>query len=99
SAPALASARSGQTIAAFALTEPVAGSDGANITTSAVSDGESWVLNGEKTFITNAGIADHYVIVARTGEAPGSRGLSAFLVDAGTPGLATEQQRYVAAHP
>ncbi len=97
--PALASARSGRTIAAFALTEPVAGSDVANITTTALHNGVEWVLNGDKTFITNAGIADHYIIVARTGEAPGSRGLSAFLVDAGTPGLVTEQQRYVAAHP
>lgn len=98
-APVLESARSGRSIAAFALTEPVAGSDVANITTSAVRDGADYVLNGAKTFITNAGIADHYIIVARTGEAPGSRGLSAFLVDAGTPGLTCEQQTYVAAHP
>lgn len=98
-AAALASARSGKTIAAFALTEPVAGSDVANITTSAAKYRDGWMLNGEKTYITNAGIADHYVIVARTGEAPGSRGLSAFLVDADAPGLTTEQQRYVAAHP
>jgi acyl-CoA dehydrogenase len=56
------------------------------------------VLNGAKTFITNAGIADFYVLVARTGEAPGARGLTAFLIDADTPGLTTEQQHFVAPH-
>ncbi|MDB5703822.1 MAG: acyl-CoA dehydrogenase [Sphingomonas bacterium] len=94
----LARARRGETIAAFALTEPETGSDVANITTSATRDGDDYILNGAKTFISNAGIADHYLIVARTGEAPGARGLSAFLVDADTPGLATEKQRYIAAH-
>lgn len=91
-------ARRGESIAAFALTEPETGSDVANLTTSAVKDGEVYVLNGAKTFITNAGIADHYVLVARTGEAPGSRGLTAFLIDADTPGLTTETQHFVAAH-
>jgi acyl-CoA dehydrogenase len=94
----LRKARAGETIAAFALTEPDAGSDVASITTSAVRDGDDYVLNGAKTYITNAGIADHYLILARTGEAPGARGLSAFLVDAGTPGLTTETQDFVAAH-
>jgi acyl-CoA dehydrogenase len=94
----LARARRGETIAAFALTEPETGSDVANITTGAIRDGSDYVLDGAKTFISNAGIADHYLIIARTGEAPGARGLSAFLVDAGTPGLTTEKQRYVAAH-
>jgi len=94
----LDAARAGEAIAAFALTEPDAGSDVANIATSAVRDGDAYVLNGAKTFITNAGIADHYIIVARTGEAPGARGLSAFLVDAGTPGLTAETQDFVAAH-
>lgn len=94
----LESARKGESIAAFALTEPEAGSDVANITASAVRDGDHYVLNGAKTFISNAGIADHYIIVVRTGEAPGARGLSAFLVDAATPGLCTEKQDYVAPH-
>lgn len=96
--PVLASTRAGRTIAAFALTEPETGSDVANITTSAVRDGEHYVINGAKTFITNAGIADHYIVMARTGEAPGARGLSGFLVDARTPGLTATQQTYVAAH-
>jgi acyl-CoA dehydrogenase len=97
-AAALDSARAGTTIAAFALTEPEAGSDVASITTCAVQDGADYVLNGAKTFISNAGIADHYIVVARTGEAPGSRGLSAFLVDADTAGLTTRRQDYVAPH-
>jgi acyl-CoA dehydrogenase len=79
--------RRGDAIAAFALTEPTTGSDVASITTSATRDGDHYVLEGDKTFISNAGIADHYVVVARTGEAPGARGLTAFLVDADTPGL------------
>ncbi|MBX3529006.1 MAG: acyl-CoA dehydrogenase family protein [Rhizobiaceae bacterium] len=79
--------RRGETIAAFALTEPATGSDVASITTTARRDGDHYVLDGDKTFISNAGIADHYVVVARTGEAPGSRGLTAFIVDAGNPGI------------
>lgn len=94
----LSRAREGRSIAAFALTEPDAGSDVASVSTSAVRDGDDYVLNGTKTYITNAGIADHYVIVARTGEAEGARGLSAFLVDVDTPGLTTETQDFVAAH-
>lgn len=90
--------RRGKSIAAFALTEPDAGSDVANITTSARRDGGGYVLNGTKTYISNAGIADHYVVIARTGEAPGSRGLSAFFVPADTPGLTTEKQQFVAPH-
>lgn len=83
----LPGARSGRCVAAFALTEPEAGSDVASLATTAVRDGEHYILNGAKTLITNGGFADHYVVVARTGEASGSRGLSAFIVDAGTPGL------------
>jgi acyl-CoA dehydrogenase len=79
--------RAGKAIAAFALSEPNAGSDVAALTTTAVRDGNCYVLNGDKTWISNAPFADHYVVVARTGEAPGSRGLTAFMVDAGTPGL------------
>ena len=77
----------GKAIAAFALTEPDAGSDPAAIAMTAVPDGGDFILTGEKTFISNGGIADFYIVFARTGEAPGARGLSAFVVDAATPGL------------
>ncbi|AXC49312.1 acyl-CoA dehydrogenase [Paracoccus suum] len=79
--------REGHAIAAFALTEPGAGSDVASTATTARREGEEWVLDGEKTYISNGGIADVYVVFARTGEAPGARGLSAFLMPANTPGL------------
>ncbi|TKT74500.1 acyl-CoA dehydrogenase family protein [Aquamicrobium sp. LC103] len=79
--------RRGEAIAAFALTEPTTGSDVASITTTARREGDHYILDGEKTFISNAGIADHYIVVARTGEAPGSRGLTAFIVDADNPGV------------
>jgi acyl-CoA dehydrogenase len=93
-------ARSGERIAAFALTEPQGGSDVAAVATTAQRDGDGYVLNGEKAWISNAGIADHYVVVARTGEAPGSRGLSAFIVEAGTPGFEpTPMLDMVAPHP
>jgi acyl-CoA dehydrogenase len=77
----------GEKIAAFALTEPESGSDVASIGTSAADMGDHWVLNGTKTYISNGGIADFYVLFARTGEAPGAKGLSAFIVDRGTKGL------------
>jgi len=77
----------GKAIAAFALSETDAGSDAAAIATTARSDGDFYVLDGEKTWISNGGIADFYVVFARTGEEAGSRGLSAFLVDADAPGL------------
>src|SRR4051812_33887056 len=73
---------SGEAIAAFAMTEPECGSDAANIQTSAMRDGNEWVLVGEKTLISNGGIADFYVTFARTGEGEGARGLSAFVVPA-----------------
>ncbi|WP_291976674.1 MULTISPECIES: acyl-CoA dehydrogenase family protein [unclassified Chelatococcus] len=96
----LAPARAGRSIAAFALTEPGSGSDVASITTTATRDGNAYVLNGEKVYISNAPFADHYVVLARTGEAPGAKGLSAFLVDAGTPGLsAGEATELMAVHP
>ncbi|MFD2577640.1 acyl-CoA dehydrogenase family protein [Novosphingobium colocasiae] len=85
--------RQGKRIAAIALTEPDAGSDLASAQTTADLDGDSYVLNGEKCWITNAGIADQYIVVARTGEAPGARGLSAFMVDADTPGLTITPRR------
>ena len=88
----------GTAIAAFAMTEPECGSDAANIATSAMKDGNEWVLVGEKTYISNGGIADFYVTFARTGEGEGSRGLSAFIVPAET---ATVEERIevVAPHP
>ena len=92
--------RSGQRIAAFALTEPETGSDVASMTTEARLEGDHYVLNGAKTLISNAGIADHYLVVARTGEAPGARGLTMFLVDAETPGLhVSDPIEFIAPHP
>lgn len=79
--------RAGRAIYGFMLTEPEAGSDVANMATTAVREAGGFVLNGEKTWISNGGIADVYTVIARTGEAPGARGLSAFLVPADTPGL------------
>ena len=90
----------GEAIAAFALSEPEAGSDVAALQCSARIEGDHAVLNGCKTWISNGGIADFYVVFARTGEAHGSRGISAFIVDAGTPGLAiAERIQVIAPHP
>jgi acyl-CoA dehydrogenase len=90
----------GDAIAAFAMTEPLAGSDAANIETSADRDGDDWVLLGEKTYISNGGIADFYLTFARTGEGEGSRGLSAFIVPAGAKGLkVAERIHVIAPHP
>lgn len=83
----LARTRSGQAIAGFAITEPEAGSDAAAAKMTAARVQGGFLLNGEKTYISNGGIADVYTVFARTGEAPGAKGLSAFLVDARTPGL------------
>ena len=92
--------RSGKAISAFALTEPQSGSDVANATMTAVEDGEHFILNGEKTWISNGGIADVYTLFARTGEAEGARGLSAFIVPAGLKGFEiTERQQVIAPHP
>lgn len=90
----------GEAIAAFALSEPDAGSDVAAMQCAAVDDGQGYVLNGEKTWISNGGIADFYVVFARTGEAPGARGISAFVVDADTPGFEiAERINVIAPHP
>jgi acyl-CoA dehydrogenase len=91
----------GRHIAAFALSEPEAGSDVSALATTAVSDGPAHVrIDGIKTWISNGGIADHYVVFARTGEAPGTRGLSAFVVDADTPGLTVAARiDVIAPHP
>lgn len=90
----------GETIAAFALSEPDAGSDVAALSTSARRDGDGWVLDGTKTFISNGGLANRYTVFARTGEGPGARGLSAFVVDADTPGFEiVERIPLMAPHP
>jgi acyl-CoA dehydrogenase len=92
--------RSGDAIAAFALSEPQSGSDVANIEMKATRDGDDYVLDGEKTWISNGGIADLYVVFARTGEGPGAKGLSAFLVPATSPGFAiAERIEVIAPHP
>jgi alkylation response protein AidB-like acyl-CoA dehydrogenase len=90
----------GEAIAAFALSEPGAGSDVAAMQCAARQDGDFYVLDGEKTWISNGGIADFYVVFARTGEAPGARGISAFIVDADTPGFEiAERIEVIAPHP
>ncbi|KMK67922.1 acyl-CoA dehydrogenase family protein [Puniceibacterium sp. IMCC21224] len=92
--------RTGRAIAGFALTEPQSGSDVANSTMTARCDGDAYVLDGEKTWISNGGIADVYSVFARTGEAPGAKGLSAFVVPANTPGLEiVERLETIAPHP
>jgi acyl-CoA dehydrogenase len=90
----------GEAIAAFALSEPGAGSDAAAVATTARRDGDAYVLDGEKTWISNGGIADVYCVFARTGEAPGAKGISAFVVPADTPGLTiAERFDVMAPHP
>lgn len=90
---------SGEALAAFALTEPEAGSDVASLAMDARREGSEYILNGEKTYISNGGIAGFYVVYARTGE-PGARGISAFLVPADTQGLSVaERIEVIAPHP
>ncbi|WP_201830189.1 acyl-CoA dehydrogenase family protein [Microvirga zambiensis] len=91
----------GEAIAAFALSEPEAGSDVAAMSTTATPDGPDHVrIDGVKTWISNGGIADHYVVFARSGEAPGAKGLSAYLVAAQSPGLIVENRiDVIAPHP
>lgn len=93
--------REGTAIAAFALSEPDAGSDVAALAMTAKPDGNTHVrLNGTKTWISNGGIADHYIVFARSGEAPGAKGLSAFVVDADAAGLSvSERIDVIAPHP
>ena len=92
--------REGRMIAAFALSEPEAGSDVAALATTARADGSSYVLDGTKTWVSNGGLAHYYTVFARTGEGPGAKGLSAFVVDADAPGLnVTERIRMMAPHP
>ena len=90
----------GTAIAGFALSEPASGSDVANLATTAARDGDGWIVNGEKTWISNGGIADIYTVFARTGEGPGAKGLSCFLVPADTEGLTVEERiDVIAPHP
>ena len=90
----------GEAIAAFALSEPDAGSDVAAMACTARLNGDHYVIDGEKTWISNGGIADFYVVFVRTGEAPGARGISALIVDADTPGLEiAERIDVIAPHP
>jgi acyl-CoA dehydrogenase len=90
----------GEAIAAFALSEPDAGSDVAAMQCAATAVAGGYILEGQKTWISNGGIADFYVVFARTGEAPGARGISAFIVDADSPGLViAERIDVVAPHP
>jgi acyl-CoA dehydrogenase len=90
----------GDAIAAFALSEPEAGSDVAALTTRARRDGDGWILDGSKTWISNGGIADFYCVFARSGDVPGSAGISAFVVPADAPGLAiAERIPLLAPHP
>jgi acyl-CoA dehydrogenase len=96
----LTQTRIGTAIAAFALSEPASGSDVANMTTTAHAVPGGYVINGEKTWISNGGIADLYVVFARTGEARGAKGLSAFIVPADTKGLTIAERLHVMApHP
>jgi acyl-CoA dehydrogenase len=92
--------RNGTAIAAFALSEAASGSDVANISMTARRSAEGFSLDGEKTWISNGGIADLYVVFARTGEAPGAKGLSAFIVRGDNPGLSVaERIEVMAPHP
>ena len=90
----------GSAIAAFALTEPHAGSDVINMLTEATREDDEWVLNGSKKFISQAGDANTYTVFAKTDPAAGSRGISAFIVEKGTPGFDDSiQMELMAAHP
>ena len=90
----------GKKVAAFALSEPEAGSDVAALAATAEDKGDHYVVNGEKTWISNGGIADFYTLFVRTGEGEGARGLSAFVIDADTPGFeVVERIPLIAPHP
>ncbi len=92
--------RSGQACSAFALTEPQSGSDVANSTMTATRDGDDFILNGEKTWISNGGLADVYTLFARTSNEPGARSFSAFILPAGLPGFeVAERLEVIAPHP
>ncbi|MEV7682727.1 acyl-CoA dehydrogenase family protein [Streptomyces sp. NPDC088341] len=88
----------GRAVAAFALSEPGAGSDAAALALRAEPDGDGWLLTGEKRWISNAPEADFYTVFARTGEGEGARGITAFLVPAGRPGLTGSAIEMLAPH-
>ena len=91
---------SGKKIAAFALSEPKAGSDPASLVMKAVRRGDGYALTGQKTFVSNGGLADFYTVFARTGEGPKAKGISAFIVDADTQGLqVVERIPVISPHP
>jgi acyl-CoA dehydrogenase len=98
-ADVLAQVVSGERVAAFALTEPEAGSDVASMRTVARREGDRFILDGEKVFISNAGIADHYIVFANADPSLGKKGISAFLVDARSPGLGVERIPMSVDHP
>lgn len=98
-AQVLAEAVRGERVCAFALTEPEAGSDVASMRTTARAEGDGFVLDGEKVFISNVGIADHYVVFANADPAAGKKGISAFFVDANAAGLVTEPIAMSIDHP
>jgi acyl-CoA dehydrogenase len=90
----------GEAIAAFALTEPAAGSDVAGMKTTATLEDEEWVLNGEKKFVSQTGDASTYVVFAKTDPDAGGRGISAFIVERGTPGFDdSRRMELIAPHP
>jgi acyl-CoA dehydrogenase len=92
--------RTGESLAAFALSEPEGGSDASALRMTATRRGNGFVLDGRKTWISNGGIAGHYIVFARTGDAPGAKGLSAFVVAADQPGLTIEARiETIAPHP
>ncbi len=92
--------RTGRAISAFALTEPASGSDVANSTMTATRDGDHYILNGEKTWISNGGIADVYTLFARSEDAPGAKGLSAFIVTPDLPGFSVKERlETISPHP
>jgi len=98
-ASVLEEAMRGARVCAFALTEPEAGSDVASMRTIARREGEDWVLDGDKVFISNVGIAKHYVVFANADPSAGKKGISAFLVEAGSDGLVTERIPMSVDHP
>jgi len=92
--------KSGEAIAAFAITEPEAGSDVSAIQTTARRDGAEYIIDGVKTFISNAGLADFYTVFAKTDSEKGSKGISAFVVEKNNPGLSIEEKiELIAPHP
>ncbi len=90
---------SGKTVGGFALTEPEAGTDVASLRTTARKDGDAWRLSGEKVFISNVGIAQHFIVFANADVSLGKKGISAFLVDANAPGLTLEKVAMSLEHP